>query len=69
MSSNLYRIISDVTEDHFGDTDNLEDAVRIARSVVRDGPAGEPISIEHKGFVIRQVVLQDDGTVTELDTR
>jgi hypothetical protein len=36
---------------------------RIARSVVREGQAGEPVSIEHRGKVVRQLVLMPDGKV------
>jgi hypothetical protein len=43
----------------------LEDAIRIARSVVHEGQAGEPVSIEHRGKVIRQLVLMPDGKVKE----
>lgn len=34
---------------------------RIARAVVRDGQGGEAVSIEHRGKVIRQLVLRPDG--------
>ena len=43
----------------------LEEAIRIARSLARDGRAGDPVSIEHRGKVIRQLVLKPDGKVEE----
>jgi hypothetical protein len=63
--SNAYCIIRETTEDRFDETDSLEEAVRIARSVVREGQTGEPVSIEHRGKVIRQLVLMPDGKVEE----
>jgi hypothetical protein len=33
--------------------------------VVREGQAGEPVSIEHRGKVVRQLVLMPDGKVEE----
>jgi hypothetical protein len=33
--------------------------------VVREGQAGEPVSMEHRGKVIRQWVLMPDGNVEE----
>jgi hypothetical protein len=38
---------------------------RIARSLVREGQAGELVSIEHRGKVVRQLVLMPDGMVEE----
>jgi hypothetical protein len=61
--SNAYCIISETTEDRFDETESLEEAVRIARSLVRVGQVGEPVSIEHRGKVIRQLVLMPDGKV------
>jgi hypothetical protein len=65
MRTDLYHIISETSEDRFGETTNLEEAVRIARSVAREGQAGEPISVEHHGKVIRQLVLMPNGDVKE----
>jgi hypothetical protein len=69
MKSKAYCIISEVTEDRFDETDNLADAIRIARTLVRDNRAGEPIAIEHQGRVIRQLVLMPDGRVSEEEIR
>jgi hypothetical protein len=41
------------------------EAIRIARSVVREGQAGEPVSIEHWGKGVRRLVLRPDGKVEE----
>jgi hypothetical protein len=64
-SSNFYCIISETTEDRFDATVSPEEAVRIARSVVREGQAGAPVSIEHRGKVVRQLVLMPDGKAEE----
>ena len=69
MRTNLYHIISETNEDRFGETDNFEEAIRIARSVAREGPAGDPVSIEHQGKVIRQLVLLPNGRVAEEEIR
>ncbi len=65
MKPNAYCIISETTEDRFDEVDSLEEAIRIAHAVARESHAGEPISIEHRGRVIRQVVLLPNGSVSE----
>jgi len=69
MRTHLYHVISETSEDRFGETDSFEEAVRIARSAAREGQAGDPVSIEHRGKVIRQLVLLPDGRVAEEDIR
>ena len=65
MISNAYCIISETTEGRLDETESFEEAIRIARSLVREGQAGEPVSIEQRGKVIRQLVLMPDGKVEE----
>jgi hypothetical protein len=68
MRADAYQIVSGVSEDRFGGTDNFEDAVRIARSVVlSEGRVEEPVLIEHRGFVIRELVLRPDGAIAEVE--
>jgi hypothetical protein len=69
MKPNAYCIISETTEDRFDEADSLEEAIRIARAVVRESQAGDPVSIEHRGRVIRQLVLMPDGQVAEQEIR
>src|SRR5262245_51848358 len=69
MKTSAYWIISEVTEDRFDKTDNLADAIRIARTLVRESQAGDPIAIEHQGRVIRQLVLLPDGRVSGQEIR
>jgi hypothetical protein len=65
MTRGAYHIISETTEDQYGEADSLEEALRIARGVVKESKAGDPVSIEHQGKVIRQFVLTADGKVEE----
>jgi hypothetical protein len=65
MNQNAYCIISETTEDRFGETDNFEEAVRMARTLARESQAGDPVSIEYRGKVIRQLVLMPNGKIAE----
>ncbi len=60
-----FYINSEETEDTFEATDNLQDAIRIARRVVREGPTGDLIYIEHEGKSIWQFMLMPNGNVDE----
>ena len=62
---NQFYITSENTEDRFDSTDNLQDAIRIAREVAQEAGAGELVCIEHQGKNIRQFVLMPDGKVKE----
>ena len=65
MRTELYHIISETSEDRFGETISLEEAVSVARSVAREGQAGDPVSIEHRGKIIRKLILMPGGKVAE----
>ena len=65
MARGTYCIISETTEDRFDETENLDDAIRIARGLVKKSLAGDAISIEHNGKVVRQFVLTPEGRVGE----
>jgi hypothetical protein len=65
MNMSQFYITSENTEDRFDCTDNLQDAIRIARDVAQKGQAGDPVCIEHKGKNIRQFVLMPNGEVAE----
>ena len=69
MNQNAYYIVNETNEDHFDEVDNLEDALQIARDAVKEGRAGDPVSIEHDGKVIRQFVLTPEGAVEEESIR
>jgi hypothetical protein len=69
MNPNAYCIISETTEDRFDEVDGLEEAIRIARAVARESQAGDPVSIEHKGLVIRQLMLIPDRRGSEEEIR
>jgi hypothetical protein len=69
MNMSQFYIINESTEDTFESTDNLQDAIRVAREVARNGQAGDPVSIlESGGKAVRQFVLMPDGTVAEQAT-
>jgi hypothetical protein len=65
MNRGAYHIVCETTEDRFDEVDTLEQAIRIARDLVKEGQPGDPISIEHNGRVIHQLVLTTDGKVKE----
>ena len=69
MNRNGYCIISETTEDRFDEADCLEEALRIARALARESQAGDPVSIEYRGRVIRQLVLMPDGRFSEEEIR
>jgi hypothetical protein len=69
MNPNAYCVISETTEDRFAEADSLEEAIRVARAWARERRAGDPVSIEHRGRVIRQLVLMPDGKVSEEEIR
>jgi len=54
-----------ISENSFDETDHFNDALRIARTLVLEGQTGEPICIEHRGRVIRQMVLLPGGNIAE----
>ena len=61
-----FYVVSESTEDTFASTENLEDAIRVAREVAGQGQAGDPVSIlESGGKAVRQFVLMPGGTVAE----
>jgi hypothetical protein len=61
-----FYIVNESTEDTFEAAGGLEDAIRVAREVARQGQPGDPVSVlETGGKAIRQFVLMPDGTVAE----
>jgi hypothetical protein len=60
-----YYITNETSEDRLDCAGTLQEALRIARGLAREGRPGEPLCIEHKGRNIRQVVLTPEGDVKE----
>lgn len=69
VAHGTYFIVSETSEDRFDEVESLDEAIRIARALVKEGRAGDPISIEHGGRVVRQFVLTPAGAVEELCVR
>ena len=69
MTHGAYHVISETTEDRFDEAGSLDEALRIARNLVKESQAGDPISIEYNGRVIRQLVLTPEGVVEEVPIR
>ncbi len=62
----LFYIVNESTEDTIESTDNLQDAIRVAREAARQGQTGDPVCIlESGGQAVRQFVQMPDGTVEE----
>ena len=63
-----FYVTNESTEDTFGATDDLEEAIRIAREVARSGQTGDLVLVESsEGKGVRQFVLEPDGTLAERD--
>jgi hypothetical protein len=61
-----YYVVNENTEDTFGAADDLQDAIRLAREVARQGQTGDLVSVlESGGKGVRQFVRMPDGTVVE----
>lgn len=60
-----FHITFENSEDTFNSTDNLQDAIRIAREVAQNEQPGELVFIEHQGLNIWQFVLMPNGKVEE----
>ena len=61
-----FYITNESTEDTFGATDDLEEAVRLAKEVARSGQTGDLVLVESsEGIGVRQFVLTPDGTIAE----
>ena len=61
-----FYVTNESTEDTLASTDNLQDAIRLAKEVAQQGQAGDPVSIiESEGKAIRQFVRMPDGTIAE----
>ena len=60
-----FHVTDENSEDTFDSADTLQEAIRIAREVARQGRAGELICVEHEGKNIRQFVRLPNGEVEE----
>ena len=61
-----FYIVDESTEDTFATSDDLQDAIRLAKEVVRQRQAGDLVSIlEGGGRAVRQFLRLPDGTAAE----
>ncbi len=61
-----FYVTCESTEDTFGATEDLQEAILIAKKVARAGKPGDLILVESsEGKGVRQFVLEPDGTVAE----
>ncbi len=61
-----FYVTNESTEDTFGATDDLQEAIQIAREVARTGPAGDLVLVESsEGRGVRQFVLTPNGMIAE----
>ena len=60
-----FYVVNESTEDTFEASDNLQDAIRLARELASQGQAGDPVSVEIGGKAVKQYVRMADGTVAE----
>lgn len=61
-----FYIVNESTEDTLESTDNLQEAIQMAREFAVQGQPGDPVSIlESGGKALRQFVLLPDGTVAD----
>jgi hypothetical protein len=61
----IYYVTDESTEDTFGATDDLQEAIRIAKEVARTGQAGDLVLVESEGKGVRQFMLTEDGSIAE----
>ena len=61
-----FYVTNESTEDTFAATDDLQEAIRIAKEVARTGQAGDLVLVEStEGKGVRQFVLTPEGTIAE----
>jgi hypothetical protein len=65
MSIEAYYITTENSEDRLDSAGTLQEAIRIARELAREGPVGDLLCIEHRGKHVRQLVRRPDGRVEE----
>ncbi len=65
---NAFYVTNESTEDTFGYTDDLQEAIQIAIDVARTGAVGDLVLVESRaGKGVKQFVLTSEGVVDEKD--
>ena len=65
MKMAKFYVTNESTEDTFCATDDIQEAIRIAKEVAVAGQAGDLVLVESEGKGVRQFVLTEDGKVAE----
>lgn len=60
-----FYVTNESSEDTFGATDDLQEAIRIAKEVAGAGQAGDLVLVESEGKGVRQFVLTKNGIIAE----
>lgn len=61
-----FYVTNESSEDTFGATDDLHEAIRIAKEVAQTGQVGDLVLVESaEGKGVRQFVRNPDGTIEE----
>jgi hypothetical protein len=61
-----FHVATESTEDTFGaTTDDLQEAIRIAKEVARSGQVGDLVLVESNDKGIKQFTLTKDGIIAE----
>jgi len=62
-----FYVTSESTEDTFCATNDLQEAIRIAKEVARTGQVGLVLVESSEGKGVRQYVLTPDGRIAEIE--
>ena len=61
-----FYVTNESTEDTFGETDDLQEAINIAQEVAKNGQAGDLVLVESsEGKGVKQFVRRPDGIIEE----
>lgn len=61
-----FYVTNESTEDTFGATDDLEEAIRIAKDVATKGPPGDLVLVESSdGRGVKQFTRTEEGAIAE----
>lgn len=63
-----FYVTNESTEDTFGETDDLQEAINIAQEVAKNGEVGDLVLVESsEGKGVKQFVRRPDGVVEDVE--